>query len=64
MLLQTICFQSQALDELLPHYIIYSAHSKKLQRCCHVGIRAEGGCIFRVDGSSSEGDTGSTGETK
>jgi hypothetical protein len=67
-LLKIMCFQPQLLeffawDEPLRRYTHYVINSKMLRRCCHVDITV-GECLSRVEGSGSEGDTGTIGNTK
>jgi hypothetical protein len=68
-LLQIMCFQSQVLgyftkDEPLRCYTLHIINTKKLRRRCHVDMTAKGVCVSIVEGSGSEGDTDTTGNTK
>jgi hypothetical protein len=35
-----------------------------IEPCCNVDMAAKGGCVSRIGGSVSEGDTGTTGNRK
>jgi hypothetical protein len=63
-LLQIMCFQFQVL-EFLPRAsryggTLFALSLVKSWLFCHVDITAKGGCVSRVGGSGSEGDTGTT----
>jgi hypothetical protein len=48
-------------EKLLWRYTLYIIFCKNLRLCCHVGMTVKEGCVSRVEGRGSEGDTGITG---